>query len=235
MSLPMPSGDMPVAIAAASPPLDPPGVRDGSQGFIVAPCRSLSVCQRKPKSGMLVRATTMAPAAFRWRMTGASRSAIECRRLTTPCVVAEPSTSMFSLTVMGRPWSGPTGSPDATRRSARSAAASASSANTAVTAFTAPLMASIRSRCACTTSRLDRVLSWMAFTKAEALQRQGSSDMMTFLVTTPSATGGRRRIRRGTIVHRGGVALRPSTRDTFPRPVRPAAGRRESAPRRSPR
>jgi hypothetical protein len=36
-SLPSASGAMPVATATASPPLDPPGVRVGSQGLRVAP------------------------------------------------------------------------------------------------------------------------------------------------------------------------------------------------------
>ena len=37
LSVPTPSGDMPVANAAASPPLDPPGVTFAFQGFTVAP------------------------------------------------------------------------------------------------------------------------------------------------------------------------------------------------------
>src|SRR6476619_7587133 len=36
-SLPTPPADIPDAIAAASPPLDPPGVRLGSQGLFVRP------------------------------------------------------------------------------------------------------------------------------------------------------------------------------------------------------
>src|ERR1700745_121431 len=36
-SLPTPPADIPEAIAAASPPLDPPGVRDRSQGLFVRP------------------------------------------------------------------------------------------------------------------------------------------------------------------------------------------------------
>ena len=33
-SVPRPNGDMPAAIAADSPPLDPPGVRSGSKGYL---------------------------------------------------------------------------------------------------------------------------------------------------------------------------------------------------------
>jgi hypothetical protein len=39
-SLPRPSGLIPVARAAASPPLDPPGVRCGFHGLRVRPCRA---------------------------------------------------------------------------------------------------------------------------------------------------------------------------------------------------
>ena len=40
-SLPIPSGVIPVASATASPPLDPPGVRDASHGLSVWPPASL--------------------------------------------------------------------------------------------------------------------------------------------------------------------------------------------------
>jgi len=55
ISLPAPSGDIPVASETASPPLDPPGVRAASHGFKVGPIKSLSVCQRSENSGKLVR------------------------------------------------------------------------------------------------------------------------------------------------------------------------------------
>ena len=50
-SLPSPNGLMPVAIAAASPALEAPGVRVRSHGLIVAPHSSLSVCQRISAAG----------------------------------------------------------------------------------------------------------------------------------------------------------------------------------------
>jgi len=43
MSLPKPIGLMPLASAAASPPLEPPAVRPGCQGFRVRPCSELLV------------------------------------------------------------------------------------------------------------------------------------------------------------------------------------------------
>jgi hypothetical protein len=42
-SVPRPIGDMPAAIAAASPPLEPPGVRVRSQGLFDRPVSRLSV------------------------------------------------------------------------------------------------------------------------------------------------------------------------------------------------
>src|SRR5580700_8521670 len=42
-SLPTPPAEHPAAIAAASPPLDPPGVRSTSQGLFVRPYKELSV------------------------------------------------------------------------------------------------------------------------------------------------------------------------------------------------
>jgi hypothetical protein len=41
-SLPSPSGDIPAAIAADSPPLEPPDVRSRFQGLFVRPVRRLS-------------------------------------------------------------------------------------------------------------------------------------------------------------------------------------------------
>ena len=116
---------MPLARAAASPPLEPPGVRSASQGLSVAPQRLLSLYQRMPRSGMLVRPITIAPASRSRSTAGASRSAYACARLGMPFVVADPATSMFSLMVQGTPCSGPSVSRRATASSARSAAASA--------------------------------------------------------------------------------------------------------------
>ena len=61
MSLPRPSADMPVASATASPPLEPDAVRAGFQGLRVRPCSELSVCMRSPISGRLVRPIAIAP------------------------------------------------------------------------------------------------------------------------------------------------------------------------------
>ena len=75
-SFPRPNGLMPVAIAAASPALEAPGVRDRSHGFTVAPHSSLSQCQRMAPLGRFVRPIGIAPAAFRRSTIGASRARI---------------------------------------------------------------------------------------------------------------------------------------------------------------
>ena len=152
MSLPRPIGLMPLASAEASPPLEPPAVRPGCQGFRVRPCSELSVCTRSAMSGRLVRAIGMAPAARMRSTTGASTGATALASAGTPQVVGRPAMSMFSFTVKGTPCSGPTVSPAASFWSALTAAARASSASTRTTAFSAGFTASMRARWASTTS-----------------------------------------------------------------------------------
>ena len=176
-------------MAAASPPLEPPGVRDGSQGLRVAPLRSLSVWKRNPKSGRLVRPIGIAPAFLRWATTGASVSGRESFRPTIPCVVAEPTRSMFSLIVMGTPCSGPTSSPEAIFSSASRAARKASSSRTTVTAFTPWFTASMRSRCARITSSLDTFLSRMALAKLVALHRHKGSCAIALMIFVSTRRG----------------------------------------------
>src|SRR5438477_12553402 len=61
-SLPCATGASPAATAAAAPPLEPPGVRDGSQGFRQLPFRSDSVTGIVPNSGVLLLPRMMNPA-----------------------------------------------------------------------------------------------------------------------------------------------------------------------------
>jgi len=114
----------------------------------------------------------MAPACLRCATIGASISGIESFSATIPCVVAEPTTSNASLTVMGTPCSGPTSSPAAIVLSASRAARKASSFRTTVTAFTMELTASMRSRWAWITSWLDSCRSRMAVARLVALHCQ---------------------------------------------------------------
>ena len=62
-SLPVAMGTRPPATAAAEPPDDPPGVRDGSQGFRVVPCSAVEVQLIPPNSLAVVCAASTAPAA----------------------------------------------------------------------------------------------------------------------------------------------------------------------------
>src|SRR4051794_12681638 len=64
-SLAVQKGTSPAATAAADPPLEPPGVRDGSHGLRVVPHALVFVKQVAPNSGAAVFPTGMAPAARR--------------------------------------------------------------------------------------------------------------------------------------------------------------------------
>src|SRR5438552_12896499 len=61
-SLPIPPAEQPAAIAAASPPLDPPGVNERFQGLAVRPCSGLSDSYPISISATLVVPRTIAPA-----------------------------------------------------------------------------------------------------------------------------------------------------------------------------
>src|SRR4051812_11753782 len=62
-SLACATGTSPAATAAADPPLDPAGLRFGSQGLRVGPNDTGSVVAVNPSSGVLVRPTTTKPAS----------------------------------------------------------------------------------------------------------------------------------------------------------------------------
>src|SRR5262245_33051292 len=74
-SLPTPPAEQHAAMSAASPPLDPPGVRSRSHGLLVWPRRALCVSHAIKNSGTLVVPSTMAPAAFNLETSGASELA----------------------------------------------------------------------------------------------------------------------------------------------------------------
>jgi hypothetical protein len=72
-SLPTPSGESPAAIAAASPPDDPPAVLSELHGLTVLPKTRLSVSHQSANSGVLVFASGIPPAA-RSRATATASS-----------------------------------------------------------------------------------------------------------------------------------------------------------------
>ena len=73
-SVPCAIGTMPVATATADPPDEPAGLSAGFHGLRVAPNSALTVFAPVANSGVLVLASTMAPAALRRRTTSASSS-----------------------------------------------------------------------------------------------------------------------------------------------------------------
>ncbi len=152
MSVPSASGTMPVASAAAAPPLLPPADLDRSYGFLVAPNTSLTVWEPVPNSGVFVLPIVIAPAArSRWTTTS-SRSGTLSAKSGEPYVVRMPAVSVRSLCATGTPCSGPAGPSRRSVASATSAARSAWSATRVTTALTCGLTWSMRSRWARTTS-----------------------------------------------------------------------------------
>ena len=95
-----------------------------------------------------------------------------------PCVVGEPTQSMFSLMVKGTPCNGP----EFSLRSAASAPSSAVSASVRVTALTWPLTSAMRSRWAWTTSRLETSRSRIRAASSTAVRFQSASGMGGLLV-----------------------------------------------------
>src|SRR5208337_811172 len=73
-SVPIATGPMPDATAAAAPPDDPPAVIFVFQGFLVIPVSRLSVVALMPNSGVLVLPNSTAPASRNRAVTGASTS-----------------------------------------------------------------------------------------------------------------------------------------------------------------
>ena len=103
MSVPIPRGLMPDAIAAASPPELPPGERPSRCGFFVSPKIGLRASEKSIVCETFVRPSTIAPASLSAVRSAASRSARWSFRLGIPSVVASPATSKHSLIVIGRP------------------------------------------------------------------------------------------------------------------------------------
>ena len=73
-SVPWAIGSMPEATATAEPPEEPAGLKAGFHGLRVGPNSTLLVLAPQANSGVLVLASTMAPAALRRRTASASSS-----------------------------------------------------------------------------------------------------------------------------------------------------------------
>ena len=99
----MPNGLIPVAIAAPSPPLEPPGVTALFHGLNVLPLNGLSVSKRIPISGIFVLPIGIAPACNILSTKGVLRGGIDSARKVRPFVEGVPTKSMFSFIVIGTP------------------------------------------------------------------------------------------------------------------------------------
>src|SRR4051795_10751491 len=105
-SVPVASGPMPAATAAAAPPLDPPAVREGSHGLRVTPVKGLSVTPFQPNSGVVVFPSRTAPDSLRRATDGASSGAGSLVLVFEPRRVGQPFASTRSLTLVGTPSTG---------------------------------------------------------------------------------------------------------------------------------
>ena len=96
MSVPSTARAEDAATAAAEPPLEPPGMRSRSHGFLVG-----GVDPPRANSCVFVLPTSIAPAALRRFTTVASASGTWLRKSLDPAVVLTPLVSIRSLTEIG--------------------------------------------------------------------------------------------------------------------------------------
>ena len=148
MSVPMLIGAYPATVAAAAPELEPPVFHSGFQGLRVVPCLVDTPEVSIPKSGIVVLATSTAPASFSRAAAGASRGAGARTVACEPSGEATPVVAMFSLSVTGTPSSGLSGSPARHRSSAALAWRSASVSSRCHSALIVGSQRSIRARTA---------------------------------------------------------------------------------------
>src|SRR6516225_12317691 len=102
---------MPAATAAAEPPDEPAGLSAGFHGLRVGPNKALLVLAPQANSGVLVLASTMAPAALSRRTTSSSSLGTLSFRSGEAKVVRIPAVWVMSLMPIGSPCNAPNGSP----------------------------------------------------------------------------------------------------------------------------
>ena len=142
---------MPAATAAAAPPLEPPGVRSGSQGLRAGPNTRFSVVALCPCSGVLVLPTMIPPAARTRSVHRAFDGAVPSST-SEPWESRTPATASRSLIGTGTPCRGPNSRPRMTASSAARASLMAWSAITVTNAPSDSLSRSIRSSVNCISS-----------------------------------------------------------------------------------
>src|ERR1700726_2052268 len=96
-SVPCAIGTMPVATATAEPPEDPAGLNAGFHGLRDGPNSALLVLAPQANSGVLVLASTIAPAALRRRTTSSSSLGTLSFRSGEANVVQMPAVWVMSL------------------------------------------------------------------------------------------------------------------------------------------
>ena len=150
--MPSASAHIPVASAAADPPLDPPAVIARFHGFRVAPKTAFTVFGPNANSGVFVLPTMMAPAARSRCTTSASSSGTLSSKSLDPYVVRIPLVCVTSLMPTGTPKSAGSGAPRLSAAVARRASHSADSRARVTTALTDGFTASMRASTASITS-----------------------------------------------------------------------------------
>src|SRR2546428_7281792 len=94
---------MPAATATADPPLDPPGMRSGAQGFRAGPNAEFSVDDPIANSSQFVLPTMTAPAASSLATAVASNGGTNDSRIRDDAVVRTPRGQRTSLIGTGTP------------------------------------------------------------------------------------------------------------------------------------
>ncbi len=209
-SLPRPIGDIPDAIAADSPPLEPPGVRVRSSGLLVRPTRSLSVSVQSENSGTLVLPRSTPPPSISRRTAVASTSGTREANTREPRLVRQPAVSRESFTVKGTPWTGLRRTPRRSSSSISRARMSDSPGRRSANALIAGFRSSMSSRWAATSSsdRRSRATRRSPISVASIASRSAEFNMATNSAGLASQTSprvsnrSRRRQRRSRRPHR---------------------------------
>ena len=103
VSEPRPQGARPAETAAAVPPPEPPGTREGSQGFRDGPHAEFSVDEPIANSSVFVFPSSDRPAAFTRAATVASKTGVYPSRIREPAVVSIPFVEITSFSAIGMP------------------------------------------------------------------------------------------------------------------------------------
>ena len=111
VSLPKDAAAKPALTAAALPPLDPPGTRETSRGFLVGPNAEFSVLEPIANSSRFVLPTITAPALRNFVTTVASYGGFQPCKIFDEQVVSTPRVHMLSLSAIGTPANAPTALP----------------------------------------------------------------------------------------------------------------------------